>query len=71
MRIHRDHVLTRALGVVLGLGFLVLGVFATLGRHGTDGVVGDRALGLGIAFVIVGATAVVGSLTVRDPSRIW
>lgn len=71
MRIHRDHVLTRALGIALGLGFLALGLFAVVGRHGIDGAVGDRALALGVVFMIAGIAAVFGSLTVRDPSRIW
>lgn len=71
MRVYRDHVVTRALGVALGLGFLALGLFAAIGRPGVDGAVGDRALGFGIAFMVVGVAAMFGSLTVRDPSRIW
>jgi hypothetical protein len=68
MRIGRDHLVTRLLGVGMGLGFLALGVFALAGG-GLDP--GDRAIGLGIALVVVGTAAVVGSLTVADPTRIW
>jgi hypothetical protein len=64
----RNHLVTRTLGIGMGLGFFALGVFALVGG-GMDA--GDRAIGLGIALIVVGTAAVVGSLTVADPTRIW
>lgn len=69
MGIGRNHLVTRTLGVGMGLGFFALGVFALLGGGGMDA--GDRAVGLGTALIVVGTAAVVGSLTVADPTRIW
>lgn len=71
MRIGRGQCVTRVLGVCAGLGFLALGVFALAGGQRLGGIAGDRALGFGVALVVVGIAAVVGSLTVADPSRIW
>ena len=69
MGIGRNHLVTRTLGVGMGLGFFALGVFVLVGVGGMDA--GDRAIGLGIALIVVGTAAVVGSLTVADPTRIW
>jgi len=72
MRIRLDHLLTRAAGLGLGVGFLALGGFALLGDGGlAEGGSGGRALGLGVTLLIVGVIAIVGSLGVTDPSRIW
>jgi hypothetical protein len=62
----------RLLGLAMGLGFIALGAFALLG--GPDLVPGTgsgRASGLGVTLVIAGALAIVASLTVPDPHRIW
>jgi hypothetical protein len=69
MRVGRGHLVTRVLGVCVGVGFLALGLFAVTG--GTGAGEGDRALGLGVALIAAGAAAVVGSITVADPTRIW
>ncbi len=69
MRIGRGHLVTRVLGVCMGVGFLALGLFAVAGDAG--GSEGGRALGLGVALIVVGTAAVVGSITVADPTRIW
>jgi hypothetical protein len=71
MRIGRGHLVTRVLGVCTGVGFLALGLFALTGGQQLDGSAGDRALGFGVALVVAGIAAIVGSLTVVDPSRIW
>jgi hypothetical protein len=69
MRVGRGHLVTRVLGVCMGVGFLVLGLFAVTG--GTGAGEGARALGLAVALIVVGTAAVVGSITVADPTRIW
>ena len=69
MRIGRGHLVTRVLGVCMGVGFLALGLFAVARSAGAAG--GDRVLGLGVALIVAGIAAVVGSLAVVDPSRIW
>jgi hypothetical protein len=69
MRVGRGHLVTRVLGVCLGVGFLALGLFAVTG--GTGAGEGGRALGLGVALIVVGTAAAVGSITVADPTRIW
>lgn len=71
MRRRGGHLVTRVLGVCAGVGFLALGIFAMAGGQRVAGAAGDRAVGFGIALVVVGLAAVVGSLTVADPSRIW
>jgi hypothetical protein len=72
MRLRRDHRGLRGLGIVTGLGFLALGLFALVGDPALAGLPArSRALGLGLTLVVVGIVAVVGSLTVVDPHRIW
>lgn len=71
MKIERDRPVTRALGICLGVAFLALGVFAVAGGRHWPEPAGGRALGLGLALIVAGVVAVVASLTVTDPSRIW
>jgi len=74
MRFGRGHLLTRMLGVCTGVGFLALGLFAVAGGRAADpaaAAAADRALGFGVALIVVGIAAVLGSLTVADPTRIW
>jgi len=71
MRLGRGHLLTRTLGIGMGVGFLALGLFAVAGGHAANGVPADRVLGFGVALIVVGVAAVLGSLTVDDPTRIW
>lgn len=59
--LRRDHVLTRVIGTAMGVGFLALGVV----------VIRDGALAFGVTSIVAGVAAVVGSLIVADPSRIW
>jgi hypothetical protein len=68
----RDHLLMRALGVAVGLGFLILGLLALLADPGmvAPGVAG-RVRGLGVTLLVAGLLAVAGSLAVRDPHGIW
>ena len=72
LRIHRDQPIMRICGTLLGIGFVLLGVFSVLGagelvtelRH-------DRAIGFGVTAVIIGVIAVLCSLLVKDLSDIW
>lgn len=71
VKIERDQPVMRALGACLGVAFLALGVFAVAGgRHWPEPAAG-RALGLGLTLIVAGVAAIVASLTVTDPSRIW
>lgn len=71
MPLRRDHPVMRVLGIGMGLGFLALGLFALLGAPRLAAAEGSRALGLGLTFIVVGVVAVVASLTVAEPKRIW
>jgi hypothetical protein len=58
----------RVLGSAVGVGFLALGAAALAGgaRAGVE-----RAIGLGLAALVAGVVAVLGSLLVADPHGIW
>ena len=62
----------RACGTLLGIGFVLIGVFslAGAGEHVT-GIVQERATGFGITAIVVGVIAVVCSLLVKDLNDIW
>lgn len=62
MRVRHDHLLMRLLGVATGVGFIGLG----LAVNGASG-------GLAVALLLggAGAAAIVASLIVVDPSRVW
>ncbi len=72
LRIHRDQPVMRICGTLLGIGFVLLGVFSALGAGELGEEVSyDRAVGFGVTAVIVGIIAVVCSLLVKDLSNIW
>ncbi len=62
----------RICGTLLGIGFVLMGVFSVLGagEPGTE-VSHDRAMGFGVTAVIIGTIAVLCSLFVKDLSDIW
>lgn len=72
LRIYRDQPVIRVCGTLLGLGFVLMGLFSILGAggHGTE-VVQERAMGFGVTAIIVGVIAVLCSLLVKDLSDIW
>lgn len=72
MRLRGDRLAHRMSGVLLGAGFLFLGSFSAIMSEAPEGSSDrDRAIWLGITFLVIGAIAIVGSLTVKDPDRIW
>jgi hypothetical protein len=72
LRIHRDQPVMRICGTLLGIGFVLLGVFSALGAGELGEEVSyDRAVGFGVTAVIVGIIAVLCSLLVKDLSNIW
>ena len=72
LRIYRDQPVMRFCGTLLGIGFLLVGVFSALGAGDLgEEVSHGRAMGFGITAVIVGVIAVLCSLLVKDLSDIW
>ena len=72
LRIHRDQPVMRICGTLLGIGFVLLGVFSALGAGELGEEISyDRAVGFGVTAVIVGILAVLCSLLVKDLSNIW
>jgi hypothetical protein len=72
LHIYRNQPAIRVCGTLLGIGFVLLGVYSILGvsAHHAE-VVRERAAGFGITAVVVGVIAVLCSLLVRDLSDIW
>lgn len=72
LRIHRDQPVVRVFGCLLGLGFVLIGVYALLGAgEDVSDPIHERAIGFGVTAVIVGVIAVLCSLLVKDLSDIW
>lgn len=61
----------RLVGALFGLGACGVGVFALLGAGGQPELERERALGFGLAALVVGAVALLGSLAVRDARALW
>jgi len=72
LRIHRDQPVTRVLGTLLGIGFVLIGAFAIVGANDHAAFASrDRAVGFGVTAIVVGIIAVLCSLLVKDLSNIW
>jgi drug/metabolite transporter (DMT)-like permease len=72
MQLYTRNIATRIGGTALGLGFLVIGVFAvSVSGKAPSPEVGDRAFWLGVTFAIAGVAAVAVSWLVSDLSNIW
>jgi drug/metabolite transporter (DMT)-like permease len=72
MQLYTRDIGTRIGGSALGLGFIVIGIFAvSISGEAPTADVGDRAFWLGVTFAIAGVSAVAVSWLVSDLSNIW
>lgn len=72
MRLRTDQLLKRTSGALVGIGFLLFGIFSLFG----SGDLGDelnrgRAFWFGTTSIVVGLTAIVASFTVTKLDEIW
>jgi hypothetical protein len=61
----------RIVGSLFGLGVGLVGLLTLLGAGDLPALERERATGFGIAALVVGALALLGSLLVRDPHALW
>jgi hypothetical protein len=61
----------RLVGSLFGLGASLVGLLSLLGVEGQPALNRERAIGFGIAALVVGAVALVGSLAARDVHALW
>lgn len=61
----------RVVGSLFGVGAGLLGLASLLGAGGQPDLEHERAIGFGIAALVVGAVALVGSLAARDVRALW
>ena len=72
VRIHRNQLLTRILGTLVGAGFLAMGAYAMLGADDTVlAFVKERAWWFGATATIAGAWAIAVSWFDPDLSGVW
>ena len=72
MKLHVDKLPTRLAGSALGIGFVVIGVYAILGQpEGLDASVSDRAFWFGVTSVIGGVLALAMSWLAGRLDNIW
>jgi hypothetical protein len=61
----------RLVGSLFGIGACLVGLFSLLGVEGQPELNRERAIGFGIAALVIGAVALVGSLASRDVHALW
>jgi hypothetical protein len=61
----------RLVGSLFGIGAGLVGLLSLLGVEGQPALNRERAIGFGIAALVVGAVALVGSLAARDVRALW
>ena len=61
----------RLAGSLFGLGAGLAGLLSLLGTSDLSDLERERATGFGIAALVIGAVAVLGSLGVRDAQALW
>ncbi len=72
MKIHTAGIGTRVAATLLGIGFLAVGA-TSLSMTGSapDAYLADRALWMGVTFLVAGIAAIAVSWLVADLSNIW
>jgi hypothetical protein len=72
LKIHTSDIVTRVAATLLGVGFLGVGALSIAMSGGApDAYLADRALWMGITFLIAGIGAIAVSWLVADLSNIW
>ena len=72
MQLYTNGIWTRIAGTATGVGYLAVGLFAIAKRHeAPDPALADRALWMGVTFLLAGVLAVGVSWLVGDLSSIW
>jgi|CXWL01.1.fsa_nt_gi hypothetical protein len=72
VRIHRNQLLTRALGTLAGIGFLAMGAYAMFGADDTVAALArERAWWFGACAAIAGVWAIAVSWLDPDLSGVW
>jgi hypothetical protein len=61
----------RIVGSLFGIGAGLIGLFSLLGMGDQPQLTRERAVGFGIAALVVGVVALIGSLTARDVHALW
>jgi hypothetical protein len=61
----------RLVGSLFGIAACLVGLFSLLGVEGQPELNRERAIGFGIAALVIGAVALVGSLASRDVHALW
>lgn len=72
MKIHTADIGTRMAASALGVGFLAFGAMSiAMSGSAPDAYLADRALWMGVTFLIAGVAAIAVSWLVADLSNIW
>jgi hypothetical protein len=61
----------RLVGSLFGIGACLVGLFSLLGIADQPELNRERAIGFGLAALVVGAVALIGSLAARDVHALW
>jgi hypothetical protein len=61
----------RLVGSLFGVGACLVGLLTLLGASDVSALERERAAGFGLAALVVGAVALLGSLAVRDAHALW
>jgi hypothetical protein len=61
----------RLVGSLFGISAGLVGLFSLLGVEGQPELNRERAIGFGIAALVIGAVALIGSLVSRDVHALW
>ena len=61
----------RLVGSLFGIGACLVGAFSLLGVAGQPELNHERAVGFGIAAMVIGGVALIGSLAARDVHALW